>query len=314
VQFYNYEEKYASNPVIDFLRDKPHERRVIVFPLNFGPDFGMFQQFYNIEWLQQHFVYYNIQSLDYPQDPRPPKDKAAFERAMLPAREDMEGTKDRLLRYWQVTNTRLMFAPAGSAAQINRLLDPEKQRFNQLFAFQLVQRGDQLFGAQTNTTGPFALLEFTGALPRAKLYGRWESGREDNDVLKLLTTPAFDPETTVLVADPLPAPVVPKANLGTVTIMRHGPKKVVLQANASAPAVLVLNDRYDPNWRVTIDGQPAPLLRCNFIMRGVSLLESELGGTCLLAAARLRHRHRPRHDRKARLHPAVQSGPTAPNA
>jgi uncharacterized membrane protein YfhO len=37
------------------------------------------------------------------------------------------------------------------------------------------------------------------------------------------------------------------------------------------PSVLLLNDRYDANWRVRVDGQPAELLRCNFIMRGVYL-------------------------------------------
>jgi uncharacterized membrane protein YfhO len=34
---------------------------------------------------------------------------------------------------------------------------------------------------------------------------------------------------------------------------------------------LLLNDKYDPNWHVTVDGQPAELLRCNFLMRGVYL-------------------------------------------
>jgi hypothetical protein len=35
--------------------------------------------------------------------------------------------------------------------------------------------------------------------------------------------------------------------------------------------VLLLNDRFDPAWRVAVDGQPASLLRCNYIMRGVQL-------------------------------------------
>jgi len=29
--------------------------------------------------------------------------------------------------------------------------------------------------------------------------------------------------------------------------------------------------KYDPYWRVTVDGKPAALLRCNFLMRGVFL-------------------------------------------
>jgi uncharacterized membrane protein YfhO len=36
-------------------------------------------------------------------------------------------------------------------------------------------------------------------------------------------------------------------------------------------SVLLLNDKYDPSWHVSVDGKPAELLRCNFIMRGVYL-------------------------------------------
>ncbi len=35
--------------------------------------------------------------------------------------------------------------------------------------------------------------------------------------------------------------------------------------------MLLLNAKFDPQWSVTVDGQPAELLRCNFIMRGVYL-------------------------------------------
>ena len=44
-----------------------------------------------------------------------------------------------------------------------------------------------------------------------------------------------------------------------------------IRATNTAPAILLLNDRHDPEWNVTVDGQPARLLRCNYIMRGVQL-------------------------------------------
>ena len=56
---------------------------------------------------------------------------------------------------------------------------------------------------------------------------------------------------------------------GAVDFKSYNPKDIVLSAQATAPSVLLLNDRFDPNWRVLVDGKPAPLLRCNFIMRGV---------------------------------------------
>jgi hypothetical protein len=45
----------------------------------------------------------------------------------------------------------------------------------------------------------------------------------------------------------------------------------VFSTHADTPTVLLFNDKFDPNWSVFVDGKPAPLLRCNFIMRGVYL-------------------------------------------
>ena len=47
------------------------------------------------------------------------------------------------------------------------------------------------------------------------------------------------------------------------------------RASAGAPAVLLLNDRFDSNWKVAVDAKPAAMLRCNFIMRGVHLAPGE---------------------------------------
>jgi uncharacterized membrane protein YfhO len=56
-----------------------------------------------------------------------------------------------------------------------------------------------------------------------------------------------------------------------VEFTSYAPKRIVLQAQANSPAVLLLNDRHDPNWRVSADGKPEKLLRCNYLMRGVFL-------------------------------------------
>jgi hypothetical protein len=51
----------------------------------------------------------------------------------------------------------------------------------------------------------------------------------------------------------------------------YAPKHIVLKCDAPAPSVLMLNDRFDPNWHVKVDGKPEALLHCNYIMRGVYL-------------------------------------------
>jgi uncharacterized membrane protein YfhO len=68
----------------------------------------------------------------------------------------------------------------------------------------------------------------------------------------------------------LPA-IATNENTGTVEFKSYSPKTLVFDANAAAPSVLLLNDKYDPLWTVTVDGKPAELLRCNYLMRGVYL-------------------------------------------
>ena len=125
--------------------------------------------------------------------------------------------------------------------------------------------------------GQYAVFEFTGALPRAKLYSNWQVSTNDQVTLTNLASAEFDPERTVLVADPsVPQPPAPSSlnaqpSTNSVEFASYAPKRIVLRANAGSPAVLLLNDKYDPNWKVWVDGKPATLLRCNYLMRGVYL-------------------------------------------
>jgi hypothetical protein len=70
-----------------------------------------------------------------------------------------------------------------------------------------------------------------------------------------------------------PAPdcrqLAPLAGTPTVTIVRDDPEVVILHTRSDSTGLLVLSDRYEPNWRVTIDGQSATPLRTNYLFRGV---------------------------------------------
>jgi uncharacterized membrane protein YfhO len=55
----------------------------------------------------------------------------------------------------------------------------------------------------------------------------------------------------------------------------YEPKHIVLKTRAPEATVLLLNDKYDADWHVLVDGKPSDLLRCNFIMRGVYLPQGE---------------------------------------
>jgi hypothetical protein len=278
---WDYKLKYASNPIIDFLRDKPYEHRVAGLPFRVPSEFTLFSGptgIYGIEWTQHLFPFYNIQSLDVVQRSRVPVDVEAYMSALVP-----RGTPDSaylIARHWQLTNTRYLLGPAGFLDVMNEQIDPEQHRFRIVQRFNFVPKPGILqptkyeeLTAVPDDNGPYALFEFTGALPRVKLYSNWQVNTNDEAVLKTLASTNFDAWRTVLVSTPLPAApaCATNENSGTVEFKSYAPKDIVFAAQANTPTVLLLNDKFDPHWRVLVDGKPAELLRCNFIMRGVYL-------------------------------------------
>ena len=274
---WDYLQKYASNPIIDFLRDKPYEHRVVGLPFNMPQQFALFEDLYRIEWMQHQFPYYNVQSLDVVQMPRIPADLEAFERAL--AVRNTPESMTSIARRWQLTNTRYLLGPAGFLDVMNEKLDPEQHRFHIVQRFEVVAKPgiehptqlEELTAVPTDNGG-YALFEFTGALPRARLYSHWQVNTNDTMTLQTLASPDFDPWQTVLVSTPLPTePAATNDNSGTVEFKSYAPKDIRFDTQAGTPAVLLLNDKFDPHWQVSVDGKPAGLLRCNFIMRGVYL-------------------------------------------
>jgi hypothetical protein len=322
---WDYKQKYdvdpansanSINPIINFLRERPFEHRVANFPMDrflrmdrLPPEaaplarlYSQLSGLYEIEWKQHHFPYYNVQCLDIIQEPRVAADKAAFEAVMIFAP----------LRRWELTNTRYLFSPAALLEVLNGQIDPGRKRFRIATRFDIAPKPGvsnptryEHLTAMLNTNGACALFDFTGALPRAKLYANWKVSTNDPARLRdwvkeiqprvpaewasalaaqspvnlatlhEMADEAFDPSQTVLLAEPLTASPGTNQNPGEVRFESYAPKHIVLRAKAETPAVLLLNDKFDPAWKVLVDGKPETLLRANFIMRGVYLQPGE---------------------------------------
>lgn len=279
ILWWNYPDKYSTNPVIDVLRDKPYQHRVAMLSFAVPPQLQVVQNLYKIEWSQHAFPFYNIQSLDLVQLPREPQDMVAFGEAL--SSTNVAARARLATRKWELTNTRYLLGVAEPEESVNRQLDPIRHRFRIAQRFRLVSKpgvshvtGLDQISAEFDPNGQFALYEFTGALPRAKLYGNWQIATNDATALSGLASPSFEPEQNVLVeAGVLPQSRAPgtNENAGSVQYERYSPKDVALKTDATAETVLLLNDRYDPNWKVSVDGKPETLLRCNYLMRGVHL-------------------------------------------
>ena len=276
VQYDDYKYKYeGGNPLITALAQSPHEGRVTLSPL---PS-GTLGQLYRIEWLQQQFLYNNIQSLDLVQMPRMASDHEAFERRFTITSDT--NTHYLAGRRWELTNTRWILGGTNDVAFFNRQFDPAKGRFTVATNFVVSLRpgtknpnapGTEDFTTQFNSAGPYSLIRFDGALPRAKLFSQWQVQTNDATTLETLAKREFDPQATVIVN----APIAPSAAAlgqaaGEVITQSYRPKEIRLTTQATDDSVLLLNDHWSAHWRVTVDDQPSEMLRCNYVMRGVRL-------------------------------------------
>jgi hypothetical protein len=104
-----------------------------------------------------------------------------------------------------------------------------------------------------------------------------EMQRDDWDprLLALVEAPAPPFTSALRQTAPPPAPEGLPASLnaapGTTQVNVDEPDRVDVAVNATAPAMLVLNDNDAEGWRATIDGRSVPILRTNHTFRGVAV-------------------------------------------
>jgi hypothetical protein len=229
-----------------------------------------------VEWLQHHFQYYNIQTPDIIQWPRMPIMDRKFAGAFGP-RPKSDGTVDlpatlrASLKFWRLTNTRYVLATVAGYEFLRGQFGNEFQ-FGLVKPFMVTQNGEY-FSAIETTNGPLALIEFRNALPRVGFYPQWRTEPDEDKALALVAGDEFNPvREVVVVTNEVPGIKPGESNAASeARITDYGPKKYAINLTNAAPGVLLLNSRYDRNWRVTVDGLPQPLLRCNFLMSGVAI-------------------------------------------
>jgi hypothetical protein len=117
---------------------------------------------------------------------------------------------------------------------------------------------------------PLRLLRVPDPMPKAYVVEGIRPAREP-DSLTLLSDPRFDPRHEAVVAADIPARPPTAGYAGTARVVRRSANVVEVEADLSAPGLLVLVDAFRPGWEATVDGAPAEVLRANVVFRGVPL-------------------------------------------
>jgi hypothetical protein len=122
-------------------------------------------------------------------------------------------------------------------------------------------------------SGDVKIYQNLAMLPRAFVVHQATAFAEDPQALDLLRDPGFDPSQTVILDHGEELAAAPGQS--RAEIVSYDPERVQVQVELDRPGYLVLTDTHYPGWEVTVDGDPAPVLRANLYFRAVPLPAGE---------------------------------------
>jgi hypothetical protein len=115
-----------------------------------------------------------------------------------------------------------------------------------------------------------AVYENTQAFPRAWVAGEYRVEKPD-DALVHMANGEVDLRHTVLL-DKAPAnEPQPGDSTASVELVKDAAQEQIARVTMSRPGILVLSEVYYPDWKATVDGAPAEVLRANHVLRAVAL-------------------------------------------
>ena len=113
------------------------------------------------------------------------------------------------------------------------------------------------------------LLRYLGAVPRLRVVYDVLSAPTQDSALDLLTSDGFDPTRSVVVtgAREMRSALEPTV----VEVIRDDPEHIEVAVSTAADGMLLVADTWHPGWRARLDGEPAEVLRANYLFRAIEL-------------------------------------------
>ena len=115
-----------------------------------------------------------------------------------------------------------------------------------------------------------------GALPYFYLAPQYEIIPDENQILQKLTDPNTNPTQTALIEED-PGITSDTGETGSVERLEYDEHQgyLKLKTTAPGPRILVISQNHHPNWTATVNGEPKPLIRANYLWTAIALEPGE---------------------------------------
>ncbi len=209
-------------------------------------------------WLTYLFPYHNISTFNVTQI-RMPDDYQRFLTALGP-------TPDRM---WRLCGIGQMIFPTPFEKQLETL-PALKGTIQPVMSFNVQQRGVEAIVSPTGASpGQHTLAKITAPAPRYALFAAWQKSDDDKTLAALA-----DPNKPLFEKAYVPADAnVPESSgsgiAGKVDVASYRTGAVTLKTASDKPSILRACEKFMPYWKATLDNQPVPLMRCDYLFQGV---------------------------------------------
>lgn len=181
----------------------------------------------------------------------------------------------QLPRYWSYIRTTNQLPVFYNAAvlQLPELQDLRLLGVRYVVGAQGVGLPPGLSGSVVASQRGYDLYEVTGSEPRVSVVSAWTEVPGGVQALEAIRDQRFDPGSSAVVEGHagLPAGGQPDESVGVATYRETVPEEIWIRASANAPSVVVVRNAWDGGWSATVDGRPAPVLRTDYFLQGVTI-------------------------------------------
>jgi uncharacterized membrane protein YgdD (TMEM256/DUF423 family) len=105
--------------------------------------------------------------------------------------------------------------------------------------------------------------------PRAWVVHAVEVIPDEGAALARLSADEFDLRRVGVLAEPPDIPLPGPMDGSTARVTAFTPNQISIEVDAVADGLLVLSEIYYPGWRASVDGDPAPLIQTDGLLRGI---------------------------------------------
>jgi Bacterial membrane protein YfhO len=238
----------ATNPLLEALRTDTNENHVRVTVSTDDPSLNTL--------LQNQFAAMNISCLDISAASRIPDDLGTFFATLGADRS----------RLWLLAGVKDVVVPQQLVPQMQQdaTVSPN------------VERADGYIIAQTASPDvpSHALVTLKDYLAKATFVPNVEVLPEEQ-LLQKLKDPAWNPREKILLEKAAPLSGTPAegtaATSDKIDLKTYSSTEIVIDAQTSRNGYILINDYYDPDWQVRVNGHAEPLLRADYLLRAVAI-------------------------------------------